>query len=300
MQGRSTIEALARLLGVASLFGAMACLSPSFAAAASRPAFLKDAKAFTARAAELFAQAAPQAKVTIKGPLTLSIDAPGAPAVATLDSAYSFCLRNPDDCERGLLSYVGKLAATFETPTAPPESSKLRAIVRPAGYVETYKKLYSRQGGPVAEPLVGDLWVLCALDLPGAVKIVSGDQLAALKLSREDALAACKQNIAAALPPLAPYKRDYPWPGVNIVTGDAYDASWMIFPDRWSNLAESVGGDLLVAAPGVNSIIYGSGRANDSVVALAKAAAFVAAQAEKPLSTAVFRWTPTGWEEARP
>jgi hypothetical protein len=33
---------------------------------------------------------------------------------------------------------------------------------------------------------------------------------------------------------------------------------------------------------------------------LAKAAAVVTARAQKPLSTAVFRWTPTGWEEAKP
>jgi uncharacterized protein YtpQ (UPF0354 family) len=113
-------------------------------------------------------------------------------------------------------------------------------------------------------------------------------------------LALCKQNVGAALPPLAPMKRGYPWLGVDIVTGDAYDSSWLLFPERWTTIAEKLDGDLLVAAPGNNVIIYGSGRANDSVAALARAAAFVAERAQKPLSTAVFRWTPTGWEEAGP
>jgi uncharacterized protein YtpQ (UPF0354 family) len=95
-------------------------------------------------------------------------------------------------------------------------------------------------------------------------------------------------------------KRGYPWLGVDIVTGDAYDSSWLLFPERWTTIAEKLDGDLLVAAPGNNVVIYGSGRANDSVAALARAAAFVAERAQKPLSTAVFRWTPTGWEEAGP
>jgi hypothetical protein len=216
-----------------------------------------------------------------------------------LESVYSYCLREPGACEARLAAHVAQMSTALNV-VAPIKRADLRAIVRTSAYVESAQRMYKGQGDPVAEPLVGDLWVLCAVDLPGAIQTLGPAQRSALNLSQDEALALCKQNIAAALPPLTPYRRDFPWAGVNVVTGDPYDSSWLIFPERWAALAESLQGDLLVAAPGVNVLLYGSGKETGSAAALAKAAAIVAARAQKPLSTAVFRWTPAGWEEAKP
>jgi len=290
------------LLCAATLLCAVLLSPTSFGADASAGINLQDANAFTAHAAKLLGQAMPKAKIEITGPLTLSISGlPGIPpSTATLDSLYSFCRRNPAECEQGLALGIRKSAAAFNQPIAPPTRANLRAIVRQAAYVQAYDKLYGGQGGPVAEKLIGDLWTLCVVDMPSAMQILSASQLPTLKLSRPQALATCKQNVESALPPLAPRKRDYPSPGVNLIAGDPYDASWLIFPERWTGIAESVDGDLLVAAPANDALIYANGRDNDAVAALAAAAAFVAARAQKPLSTAVLRWTPTGWEEAKP
>ena len=272
-----------------------------FAGDAPISADLGDVGFFTAHVAELFAKAIPGAKVEIKAPLALSIDVPGRGShSATLDNVYSFCLRNPEACEKGLVAHVANMAASFEAPGGI-ERSQLRAIVRSAAMVKAADQAYARRGGAtISEKLIGDLWVMCAQDLPGAVGILNTNNLGALNLSRDAALAACKQNVAASLRPLTPFKRDYPWPGVNLVAGDPYASSWLIFPERWAAIAESVDGDLLVAAPANNALVYGSGRANDSVAALAKAAAYVAERAQKPLSNAVFRWTPIGWEAVEP
>jgi hypothetical protein len=106
----------------------------------------------------------------------------------------------------------------------------------------------------VAEPLIGNLWVMCAVDTPSGIKTMKPSDLTALSLSKKEALTLCKKNVAAAPHLLAPYERDYPSPGVNIVTGDVYASSWLIFPERWAALAEQSHGDLLVAAPGQNAI----------------------------------------------
>jgi hypothetical protein len=262
---------------------------------------LNDASAFTAYAAELVGKTLPGAKAKIIGSLTLSIsDLPGGrSAQMNLESVYTYCLRVPDACEPRLAAHIAQMLTAFSA-IAPIKRADLRAIVRTRAYVESAQRMYKGQGDPVAEPLVGDLWVLCAVDLPGAIQTLSPAELSALNLSQDEALALCKQNIVAALPPLAPYRRDFPWAGVNVVTGDPYDSSWLIFPERWAALAESLQGDLLVAAPGVNVLLYSGGGEIGSVAALAKAATIVAARAQKPLSTAVFRWTPTGSEEAKP
>jgi hypothetical protein len=78
----------------------------------------------------------PKATIEIAGPLTLLISGLRLPTQANLDSAYSFCLRNPRDCEPLLTRYVMKVATTFEQTDQPPTEENLRAIVRSTSYVE--------------------------------------------------------------------------------------------------------------------------------------------------------------------
>lgn len=298
-------EVISRERGRALLFTAAWLLVLTRLLLLSAPAqgedsrYLRDEKTFTAYIAQLMTRALPTAKTQIKGPLTLVLEGlPNGGIQMNLDSLYSYCRRAPDDCDPQTQAYIARAATSFRKMMTPLQAGDLRAVIRDNAYIKNTEKLYDDK--LIAEPLIGDLWTLCVVDMPGAMRILSVSQLPELKLSASEALALCKKNAAATLPPLEPAKRDYPWAGVNIVTGDPYDAGWMIFPDRWTGIAESLQGDLLVAAPGVDILLYASGAAPDSVAALGKAAAIVAAKAQKPLSTAVFRWTPTGWEEAQP
>ncbi len=285
---RLSLYAAARLLVLTPL------LLLSAAAQGAEARYLSDAGAFTAYMAQLVNGVLPPGKAAqIKGPLTLTFEGLESGVIQmNLDSLYSYCRRAPEECDVETQAYVARVAGLFRKMSTPLRRADLRAIVRDGAYVEGAKKMFDA----VAEPLVGDLWVLCVIDMPGAMQILGSAQMAKLNLSANEALALCKENAAATLPQLAPTRRDYPWAGVNIVTGDPYDAGWLIFPERWTTIAENLQGDLLVAAPGVDI----SGAAPDSVAALGKAASVVAAKAQKPLSTAVFRWTPTGWEETKP
>jgi hypothetical protein len=261
--------------------------------------YFGDERTFTAHIAQLMTQALPAAKTQIKGPLTLTLEGlPNGEIQMNLDSLYSYCRRAPDDCDAQTQVYITRASTAFRKMLAPLQAVDLRAVVRDGAYIKNTESLYDDK--LIAERLIGDLWILCVVDMPGAMRILSVSQLPELKLSSNEALVLCKKNSAATLPPLTPAKRDYPWAGVNIVTGDPYDAGWLIFPERWTGIAESLQGDLLVAAPGVDILLYSSGAAPDSVAALGKAASVVAAKAQKLLSTAVLRWTPTGWEEAKP
>jgi hypothetical protein len=287
---------IARLAAVTALFGSIVAAYAQTNDAGD-PAYLRDTDAFTAHVAELYQRAMPRMTIKIAGPLTLTISGCPHPTQANLDSAYSFCLRNPRDCEQVLTSYVAKMAAAFSQFDRPVTRERLRAIVRPSAYVEAAEKMFSGKGDPIAEPLVGDLWVMCAVDAPTAIEIMKPSDLKKLNLSQDEALTLCKKNAAAALPPLAPSKRDYPTPGVNIVTGDPYASNWLIFPERWVQIARDHHGDLLVAAPGPDAVIYTSGKREVSLDSFAEAAAFISLRAEKQLSTEVFRWSATGWRE---
>jgi hypothetical protein len=141
---------------------------------------------------------------------------------------------------------------------------------------------------------------MCAVDMPTAIQIMKPSDLTTLNLSQDEALTLCKKNAATALPPFAPYKRDYPSPGVNVITGDPYASNWLIFPEHWASLAHEHHGDLLVAAIGPNIVLYTNATEAVSPTKFAEAAAYVSQRAEKQLSTEVFRWTPEGWRETLP
>jgi hypothetical protein len=121
------------------------------------PAFLRDTDDFTAHVAELYRRALPNATIKIVGPLSLTISGVSNPTQANLDSAYSFCLRNPRNCREALAKYVAKLVVAFGQPAQTVRRENLRAIVRPSAYIATAEKIFEGKGDPIAEPLVGDL-----------------------------------------------------------------------------------------------------------------------------------------------
>lgn len=60
-------------------------------------------------------------------------------------------------------------------------------------------------------------------------------------------------------------------------------------------MAERFGGELLVAAPARDLVLYVDGRPPGAREALAAIVADAHAKAARPLSTAILRWTATGW-----
>ena len=87
-----------------------------------------------------------------------------------------------------------------------------------------------------------------------------------------------------------------PGEGVAGLSGDDYLASLLALPDLWTPLAERFDGQLYVAAPASDYVIFADARAKGNLARIAHDAAVLARAAKRPLSTDVFEWTPTGWE----
>jgi hypothetical protein len=60
-------------------------------------------------------------------------------------------------------------------------------------------------------------------------------------------------------------------------------------------VAERFGGELVVAAPARDLVLYVDGRPPGAREALAAIVADAHAKAARPLSTAILRWTAAGW-----
>jgi len=238
--------------------------------------------------------------VTVVDPLTLTIGPQGTkPYRVNLDRINSVCLADPDHCDAVLEDFVAKVAQLVKNRAAAPSKEQLRAVVRPVEYLHEIRRGLGTQE-VVAAPLVGDLVVMCFFDKPTAMLGATISDLKSLGLTSDDAIALCKRNVKSALPPLQSQIKSLPDRSFGTLTDDPYQSSRLIFHDDWAPVAAEFGGHLIVAVPASDIVIYGKEQDTVALKAMASVAKKLFEQAQRRISTKVFRWTPTGWDVAVP
>jgi uncharacterized protein YtpQ (UPF0354 family) len=120
--------------------------------------------------------------------------------------------------------------------------------------------------------------------------------LEALKLSETEAFDAAKANLATDLKPLASVLKPVVGKSIGYLEEHAYDSSRLVLHDEWRQLANDLGGSLIVAVPTTSVLLYGSGATAEAVDAMRTFALNVGRKSQRPLSPLVFRWTSEGWE----
>ncbi len=260
-----------------------------------------DPRAFTEAFVRLCRQAAPSVKLTIVGPLSLQIDAPQGLVSAHLDTVYSICRRDPAGCGDFLSRMVDLTTKGFASAGPAATLSQVRVTVRPSRFLDETAEAGGKND-PIAEPLVGDLWVIGVRDQPTSIATLDQSDLEALKLDAAGALAAGEHNIAVEFGEKlrSGAAQAQPGEGVAGMKGNDYLASLLALPDLWAPLAERFDGQLYVAAPASDYVIFADARAKGNAVKMANYAAILSRGARRPVSTEVFEWTPTGWKVVDP
>ena len=81
--------------------------------------------------------------------------------------------------------------------------------------------------------------------------------------------------------------------------GDVYHSSRLALHESWSPLATAQGGKLIVAAPGIDTILYLAEDTPVAIDALRTLTQNVMSRMPRPLSSELLRWTPQRWEVVR-
>jgi len=239
-------------------------------------------------------------EVTVVGPLTLKIGPKATePIQVNLDRINAHCMAAPDRCDAVLGDFVAKVAQLLRDKMAPLSKEQLRAVVRPVEYLDELRRGLGTQE-VVSAPLIDDLVVMCFFDRPTAMLGATISNLKTLGLTSDDAIALCKRNVEAALPPLQSQIKSLPDRSFGTLTGDPYQSSRLIFHDDWEPVAAEFGGHLIVAIPASDLVIYGKEQDAVALNAMASVTKKLFVQAQRRISTKVFRWTPTGWDIAAP
>ena len=290
-RGRTRIRSrLCRWLTAAVVAGSF--LAAGSASAQQIPA---DEPAFTAFVAARIQAAVRNAPVAIKGPLTLSIGS----LQANLDRIYAFCKANTSGCAKEIETYVGGVVAMTGNVKDLPTKAALRMVVRSTDYMRQALRELESAGTIPTRPLAEGLVIVPVLDSPRTVKIFNDKHRAALGLTTDQVFDIATANVRNSLKPLMSVAKPAVPGQFRTLKGDYYATSRLALIDGWAPLAQAQGGVLIVAAPTPDLVLYSGEDSSAALDALRTLARNIAARAPKPLSGALLRWTPKGWESVR-
>jgi hypothetical protein len=258
-------------------------------------------KEFTRFVADKAKSDFPDWSVTVVGSFTVKLKPPSGSdhqeMQMNLERIHGLCVREPENCEALIDKHLDGIAEAIELSAAAPTRSTLRAAVRSEDYVATLRDMTKgaeKDKRPLITPMKGGLWLVCYFDAPTTMKIATQDDLAKLGLNEVEAIALAKANVRADLK--APDPKVVESGTVGIIVEDVYTSSRLLFPEDWAALARKFDGQLLVAAPAWDLVIFIDGASAKDVEALRKAARDMMAVADRPLSETIFKWSPGGWQ----
>jgi uncharacterized protein YtpQ (UPF0354 family) len=156
--------------------------------------------------------------------------------------------------------HFAAIAAMLDPDADPPVTRQnVIAIIKDDEYVAAY----CNQTDPaVREHLVADLWIVYALDLPKITTSLGESEMRELKITPEELRSLALTNLRNILPETEQHG-DGPW--YMLTAGGDYTASLLLFDDFWSELQESVEGDIVVAVPARDVVLFTGSRSQQGI-----------------------------------
>ena len=261
-----------------------------------------DEASFTKQVLDRLSREVPELRIEIASPLTLRINqADGANILqANLDRIFAFCAKTAEQCDAAISQYVTGVSGVVKDRIRPIEASMIRLNVRPRKALDSaQQQLPPDAPHLVLRPFVGELALTAVLDLPTAMRMLTNEDAKKLGISEDQVIEIGTNNLRASLKPLSAYPLPTADKSFRYVSDSPYESSRLILHPDWAPVAKALGGSLLVAVPSSDLIVYGRGDSQLAVDALRTLVRDAVRKTDRPLSTALFRWTESGWEEVR-
>jgi len=216
----------------------------------------------------------------------------GAAGDAHLDNVWRDYQRAPDG--ESADDVVARFLAALGPLDRPTRRADLVAIVRSR---ETLQACRSADEEPtpkntvLARPLVADLMVVIAFDLPDCIALATEHDVEALGVSKQTAYGEALTNVLSSLD----VRRRGEGPLSMLTAGGNYEASLLLHTALWRQLAAEVAGSLIASVP-CRDLLYFTGTAEEGgEEALRAQTALMVREGSYPLSAAILRFTGEGW-----
>lgn len=150
---------------------------------------------------------------------------------------------------------------------------------------------------PFTEPLVADLLVTYAFDLPGMFQMASGAAIAELGIRPEETRSVAIENLRRQLPQIGCQELGE----VNrIVTGENLEACTLLAGSYWEQVAANMPGEVVVAVPSRDVVLFCSSQSPEGIATLRELSLEVLEQAgTHALTERLLVWRQKKWAEFR-
>jgi uncharacterized protein YtpQ (UPF0354 family) len=231
-------------------------------------------------------------KIDSDGAGTLQIvTAEGEENTLFLHNLWIECRNSPGKRSEVFERHFAAVAAMMDPNPEPPVTKEnVIAIIKDEEYVATFS---SMKDPAVREHLVADLWIVYALDLPRLTQSLGESKLKELKIKREELRSLALTNLRNILPEIEQHGEG-PW--YRLSAGADYTASIVLFDDLWSDLAESVEGDIVAAVPARDAVLFTGSRSQQGVEMLRHHARDIAEGGHHVVSQTLLRRADGKWK----
>lgn len=203
---------------------------------------------------------APQ-KIDSDGAGTLEIvSAQGKNQTLFLHNVWRQCRNSAGTRTKIFERHFDAIAAMLDPDGNPPVTKQnVVAIIKDEEYVAGF---LNQKDPTVREHLVADLWIVYALDFSKITESMGESTMKELKIAREELRSLALANLRNILPETQQHG-DGPW--YMLTAGGDYTASLLLFDDLWSELQESVEGDIVVAVPARDVVLFTGSRSQHGI-----------------------------------
>ncbi len=261
-----------------------------------------DEASFTEFIGEKVAQQVPEIKISPVGALNLEgkrEDGESSGPVS-LDSLYSFCAANTENCAAAIEHYAKGVADLMRERLRPIEKSMIRLAIRSKEAIAQIQQ-ENNTGGILlyAHPLTPDLAVVPLLDFTHSTKFFGNKELAKLGLTEDELFKIGEQNLRAMFKPLATVAKLPADKSPGAIAGEDYASSRIIFLSDWKKLSATLHHQLIVMVPDPEIVLFGDGSTPNGIATLRALGNHISRTSSYPLSTVILRWNKSGWEQVK-
>ena len=247
---------------------------------------------FTADFAGALKRALPAHSVTTLGTLRLSVKgATGEGSTAYLENAYTEYSRDPKAKFHVIDRYVASLAESVR-PRTGVDASRIVPVVKDRNWIEEMRRAAEQGGSPLVDQIVwddlnGDLVIVYAEDTERNTRYIPADELnkAGEGVGRDQLRRLAEANLRRILPE----PKIHRGPQVSMLTAGAdYVASLLLLDELWSPEKLGVPGDVVVAIPSRDVLLFAGTGSPGAVMELRQVARKALAEGSYPLTDKLF------------
>lgn len=215
------------------------------------------------------------------------------PITVFLENIWRQTRHAPESREQGVERFLRVFGRLSSSASELPQLNCIVPMIKDEGYFDVSRKL-SKEDAPFAnEHLVGDLWIVYAIDTPDSMLTLQRSHLSDLGLEVSELKELAVTNLTRILPPI---ERHGEGPVYMLTAGGDYVASLLLLDDVWAELQHETSGAILAAVPSRDVLLFTDSSSKEGLEQMKATISRVMESGGYLVSNTILKRSDTGWE----